>query len=173
MKIFVLLLFTLILGGLSGSILASPSHMITPSTCDNPTESIAISTVQTGLAYNTTELKVSKNTCVTLTFINLQMMEHDFVIDADTNNNFEMVHLHLSDDTDGVNGGNYIQMNVSTPNTDITYEFYCSMVGHRPTMHGNFVVGSGSPSSTPGFELAGIFLSLVTIVSVIKFRKKN
>lgn len=179
-SIFTFLLVALTLISTSNNVLATTYHVANTThempvdQCTTPTEFRAISTTETGLLYNASEMRVPKDTCVQITFVNLQDMSHDFVIDEDVNNSFGMVHIHVMNSTAGMNGSNHMSMNVLTPNADITYEFYCSMPGHRTTMYGNFIVGDGSPSaSSPGFELISLFLSVVTILTVVRIRKRN
>lgn len=182
-KIFVFLFLALTIGSLSGNVLANTNHIENINytrpvdQCTNPTEFRAISTVALGLQYNTTVMKVPKNTCVKITFVNLQVIAHDFMINADTNSNhsFGGAYIYLASDTAGVNGGNYLSQNVLTPNTNITYRFYCNMTGHSASMSGDFIVGSGSPASalSPGFEFIAVFSSLVTFVTIIRIRKRK
>ena len=138
------------------------THAQTPPTagteCSNATEFVTI-TSGPGIKFDKTSISVAKDTCVQITLVNADTMVHDFTIDGvggDTG--IEQVYI-LTDI------GVTASFNVTTPNTDVTFEFYCWQPGHKAAgMVGDFVVGEGSPESdSPAF---GIWITLGAFLSV-------
>ena len=171
-QIFSIIMILVTLSSIGNSSIAKIDHEVPIDDCSDVKVYRAISTTEDTIAYNTTEIKVPKNTCVQLTFVNLQTIEHDFVINADPDHNFNMVHMHLANNTAGHMGSNFIKMNITTPNVDITYKFYCSIAGHNKTMIGDFIVGSGAPP--PSFELlTGVFVVAIVIIGIVIYAVKR
>ncbi len=136
--------------------------------CSNPTEFRTIKAIPTQ-KYDTSEIEVSKDTCVSITFVNEDTMTHDFAIDGVSGEN-GIEEVYILTVFGEVNTGSF---NVSTPNTDVTFEFYCWQTGHKAAgMFGDFVVGEGSSESdSPGFGLwmaLGAFLSIALVIPRIR-----
>ncbi|MCE7734108.1 MAG: hypothetical protein GPJ54_04460 [Candidatus Heimdallarchaeota archaeon] len=134
--------------------------------CSDATTEIIIKS-QAGLKFDKSKIEVPRATCVKITLINEDTMEHDFTIDGKTGDSgIEEVYIPLL-------GGEEGSFNVTTPDADVTFDFYCSVPGHRTAgMEGSFVVGEGSPEDdSPGFGLwlsIGAFLALVALVPRIR-----
>lgn len=166
------LIFLIIPGILTVQGVPVQDHHAAKEHCDNATEFVTISTTADTAAFDKAELKVSKNTCVQVKFINLQTSEHDFSIDHDETNSFEEVHIHMANNTAGHMGANFKTFNVSTPDLDITYDFYCSVLGHREAgMEGKFIIGAGT-ASTPGFEMFIVLAGFFSIGTIIALKRK-
>ncbi|MHA2104077.1 MAG: Loki-CTERM sorting domain-containing protein [Candidatus Hodarchaeales archaeon] len=166
------LIFLIIPGVLAVQGSPVQDHHAADQHCDNATEFVTVSTTADTLAYDPTEIKVSKNTCVQIKFANTQTQPHDFSIDHDEGNEFEEVHMHLDNNTAGHMGDNFLAFNVSTPDLDITYDFYCSVVGHRDAgMEGKLVVGDGTPAA-PGFEIFAVLVGFFTIGTVVVLKRR-
>jgi uncharacterized cupredoxin-like copper-binding protein len=141
--------------------------------CDNATEFVTVSTTADTLAFDPTEIKVSKNTCVQIKFANTQTVEHDFSVEHDDANEFEEVHMHLANNTAGHMAGNFKTFNVSTPDLDITYDFFCSVVGHRDAgMEGKLVIGDGT-AVAPGFEMFVVLVGFFSIGTVVVLKRRK
>jgi len=70
--------------------------------CDTPTQQVMINTHSTDIAFDKTEIKVEKGTCVMFMFKNTQDGEHDFTILR--TNGSEWSHLHLDNSLDNTTG---------------------------------------------------------------------
>lgn len=144
--------------------------------CDNPTTEVTI-TGGSGdqIIYDKNEYKVPKATCVELIFINLSPTEHDVSID-EHHGEFEEVHIHLANNTDGHDADGVKSMHILTPDEDTEFNIYCSVVGHQAAgMEAVLIVGEGNPedeSFLPGFEFLGLFLAMSSLVMIYK-RKNN
>ncbi len=112
--------------------------------CSTPTEFVTIKAIPS-VKYDTSIITVSKNTCVSINFVNEDVLTHDFTIDGVSGENgIEQVYIHLEF---GVSSSE--SFNVTTPNTDVTFEFYCWQVGHKAAgMVGDFIVGAGTISES-------------------------
>lgn len=136
--------------------------------CSNATEFVTIKAIPT-TKYDTSKIIVSKDTCVSITLINEDAVTHDFAIDGVSGEN-GIQEVYILTEFGGATTGSF---NVTTPNTDVTFEFYCWQSGHKASgMVGDFVVGEGSPESdSPGFGLwmaLGAFLSLALLIPRIR-----
>ncbi|MHA2099973.1 MAG: hypothetical protein ACW99A_14945 [Candidatus Kariarchaeaceae archaeon] len=144
--------------------------------CVTPTEEITITVGEnSGLAYDKNEYKVSKNTCVEVTFVNAAIIEHDVSID-EVHEEFETAHIHLANNTDGHDGDGHKTLHIQTPDKDTEYEIYCSVPGHKTGgMVAKLIVGEGNPDddSLPGFGLFTAFAVFITLVILQKRQKLN
>ncbi|MHA1982884.1 MAG: hypothetical protein ACW967_00940 [Candidatus Hodarchaeales archaeon] len=114
----------LMVGAFNGNNSSQAEHMTEFPTmeCDNPTaaNSFVVGAVEseTETLFNVTELRLPKNTCIKLTFVNPNDIEHDFTIliddhddttddddDPSTNIDVEWVHMDaiFSDEDQGLN----------------------------------------------------------------------
>ena len=162
-----------------------------PEHCSNATEEKVVGMV-TGDKFNVSEIKVSKGECFTIVIQNTDATEeHDFVIDEVGGGNHSVVDADLSgpniDHVDfdsatpttnygwGANGIN--KFNVSAPNVDATFTYYCDVPGHKENgMLGKLIVGNGGSKSSPGFEafsmLFGIFAAASAVMVLRKMKKR-
>ncbi|MFV2016292.1 MAG: plastocyanin/azurin family copper-binding protein [Candidatus Heimdallarchaeota archaeon] len=111
--------------------------------CSNPTTEVEIR-VLAGIRYNINEIIVPKATCVKITLVNEDPdIGHDFTIDGTTGDSgIEQVYISAAGGTTG-------SVNVTTPDADVTFDFYCSIQGHRAAgMDGSFIVGEGISLTT-------------------------
>ncbi len=141
----------------------------TESDCNNPTKDITISADKTGFKFDKTELTVPRGVCVQLTFTNLGLIEHDFVID-----NFDFTSgkatLYILLIYDGSK-----TLNFTTPDLDKTYKFFCAFPGHeKGGMKGKLIVGEGSAEEdAPGFGLIFAFSALFAMtIAITRFKRK-
>jgi hypothetical protein len=90
------------------------------------------------------EIQVPKSTCVKIVLINEDPdIPHDFSIDPKSGEN-GMEGIYIP-----VNGAETNSFNVTTPDIDVTFDFYCSIVGHRAAgEEGAFIVGEDVPHSS-------------------------
>ena len=175
----------------TGVFLVSMSFVSTPTVvhaadrpqCTSPTAFVDIGAAASGddqdVSFNVTKLEVPKNTCVGIRMRNSAPTQvHDIVVEPNDGDGFTGVDMDVDNSTatypvglgPGVN-----QFNVTTPDKDVTYEFFCEQPGHKDAgMVGDFIVGKGSPAA-PGFELPVVLVSLVfvTIVATTWKRKRN
>ena len=183
---FLLSLFPIIFHGTAGNI-----SEITDATCDSPTEDYVVGVVLGKFEYNVSDLHLSKNTCVSLTFVNQNDVNHSLVIWDE--NNQEWASLWAINSVDqGIATHSY-----RTPDQDVTYIAFCKIPGHKELgMKFNVYIGTGTPSTnsdesgtsssgklqnetatseksintTPGFEL-GILLIFIALPYVKEKRK--
>lgn len=146
--------------------------------CDTPTQTIDISTVDgTDLKFDKTELKATKGACVMIRFFNVKAFEHDFTLEKEDGT--QWTHLHLDNSLDNETGPaqGMRMVHLQMPDEDKTFEFYCSVNGHKAAgMKGNFVVGEGSPSEddSPAFGLITAFAGLIALMAIAPIlRRKN
>jgi len=135
--------------------------------CSDPTTEVTIK-AQTGVQFEKDKIEVPRATCVKITFVNDDPdILHDFLIDGKSGDSgIEEVFIEAA-------GGTTASFNVTTPDADVTFDYYCSVQGHRAAgMEGSFVVGAGSPEDdSPGFGLwlsLAAFLGLVVLVPRIR-----
>lgn len=135
--------------------------------CSDATTEVIIK-AQLGIKFDKNKIEVPKATCVKITIINEDPdLEHDITIDGKSGDSgIETVYIPVL----GVETNSF---NVTTPNADVTFDFYCSVQGHRTAgMEGSFVVGEGSAEDdSPGFGLwlsIGAFLALVAVIPRIR-----
>ncbi|MHA2253233.1 MAG: plastocyanin/azurin family copper-binding protein [Candidatus Kariarchaeaceae archaeon] len=170
-KVLTITTFLLFLGLFISSmavtqVAAQEDHHDDDSHCDTPTEFVEITADAADLKFDKDELKVSRNTCVQLTFTNLNpLVEHDFTVDhVEGTDGIEKIHVHLANNQDGHMGDGVAKFNFTTPDADKTFRFYCSIPGHESSMKGDLIVGEGSEEEdAPGF---GVFIALSTILAV-------
>ncbi|OLS28833.1 MAG: hypothetical protein HeimC2_04340 [Candidatus Heimdallarchaeota archaeon LC_2] len=132
------------------------------SECSNATEFVTI-TSGPGLKFDKSSISVTKDTCVQITLVNADTMLHDFAID-DVSGDNGINQVYVAADI-----GVTASFNVTTPNTDVTFQFYCWQPGHKAAgMVGDFIVGEGSPESdSPAFGFwitLGAFLSIAILI---------
>ena len=141
-----------------------------PNQCLTATAHVYIAAASdNSLAYNESSLEVPKATCVAITFENSAGIEHTFTIDASSMYNTTLFNIGLMPGTNATS--NYL-----TPNTDVTFQYYCEVPGHRAGgMYGSLIIGKGSPkSNSPGFEIIPVFVGLIVItLSISYYRKKK
>ena len=137
--------------------------------CNIPTLTLHISCDSNSFAYNVTSINAPKNTCVTIIYSNPSTVAHTFTIDSVASDNVSYFNIYL-------NPGVSATANFITPNLDKTYQFYCSVPGHKAAGEvGNLIVGLGSPSSsqtstdvsiipTSDFPMFTIFLAIPFLV---------
>ncbi|MHA2027804.1 MAG: cupredoxin domain-containing protein [Candidatus Kariarchaeaceae archaeon] len=170
-------LFIVILMNSIPTSVAQEDHHDADSDCHDATEFITIEAHASEVSYNKDDLTVSKNTCVQITFMNKNpLVEHDFTIDDFGGPHTDRIHIHLDNSTDGHMGMGMKSINVTTPDVDKTFKFYCTVLGHEPTMNGNLIVGEGSSEddSLPGFEFLILLSSMaVLILPAKKLRNKK
>jgi uncharacterized cupredoxin-like copper-binding protein len=151
---------------------ASSSGADSVDACTNPTQTVELVADPSNdgsLKYDKTELRLDKNACVKIKFINKSLTtDHDLTVDA--SDDFDGVYLWLLNNTDGVDGGDYKEVNVQTPDADITLEFYCQVTGHSATMFGDFIIGEGG--SLPGFSLGLALISLLGLAAIPIIRRR-
>ncbi|MFW9929960.1 MAG: plastocyanin/azurin family copper-binding protein, partial [Candidatus Thorarchaeota archaeon] len=148
--------------------------------CANPTEVIGIEAGTQAepdkVAFNTTELHASKNTCVQLRYKNWSSTTiHDFVIEEHEDSGFEGMDFDVDNNTVEFGyGPGWNAYNFTTPNKDVTLTFFCEQPGHQDLgMEGKLIVGEGSPASSPGFELPIFLASFVVVATVITTIRKR
>ncbi|MCE7737121.1 MAG: hypothetical protein GPJ54_19700 [Candidatus Heimdallarchaeota archaeon] len=112
--------------------------------CSNPTVMLTIESL-TGLKFNLNNIQVPKASCVQITLVNKDPdIEHDFTIDGNSGpTGIETVYIP-------VGHGETNKFNVTTPDADLVFDYYCSIPGHRAAgEEGDFIVGEIlSPTST-------------------------
>ena len=157
--------------------------------CNNADKEVVVGVVIGQTKYNVTEINVNKGECFTIVFQNLDSsMEHDLVIDkvgGSANQSVLDADLskaqinHVDFDSAGPTvdygwGPNGIdKFNVSAPNVDATFTYYCDVPGHRAGgMEGKLIVGNGG-GSAPGFSFLPLFAGFVAIVAVTKIYKRK
>lgn len=128
--------------------------------CSTPTLEVTIKS-QPGLKFDKDKIEVPRATCVKITLINEDLdIEHDFTVDGKSGDSgIEEVYIPVT-------GGVTASFNVTTPDADVTFDFYCSVQGHRAAgMEGSFVVGEGSDEDdTPAF---GFWLSITAFLALV------
>ena len=110
--------------------------------CSDPTIEVEIRSLA-GIRFDLNQIQVPKATCVKITLINENPdIEHDFTIDGITGNiGIEEVYIPVTPSTTN-------SFNVTTPDADVTLNFYCSVPGHRAAgEEGDFIVGEGTPEA--------------------------
>ena len=158
--VFIALFFGIAMTFTATSVNAVP---VAGTECSDATTEVIIK-AQTGIKFDKDKIEVPKATCVKITIINDDLdLEHDITIEG---GDIETVYIPVL-------GGETDSFNVTTPDADVTYDFWCSVQGHRVAgMEGSFIVGEGSPEDdSPGFGLwlsIGAFLALVAIVPRIR-----
>ncbi len=135
--------------------------------CSTPTQFITI-TAGPGIKYDKDKLEVDRATCVQITLINKDSAIHDFTIDIVAGDEgIASVYIYVDLGETGT-------FNVTTPDIDKTFTFYCWQPGHRAAgMEGKFIVGKGSSEDdAPSF---GFWITFVTFMStgVIISRKRR
>ena len=167
-KVFTLVLIALFLGiAMTFTATTVRATPVAGKECINPTTEITIKAI-ISMKFDTGKIEVPRATCVKITIINEDSTLHDFTIDGKAGDSgIEEVYIPVAD-------GQTNSFNVTTPDVDITFDFYCSVPGHRAAgMEGSFVVGEGSSDEdSPGFGLwlsIGAFLILIAIVP--RYRK--
>ncbi|MHA2032556.1 MAG: plastocyanin/azurin family copper-binding protein [Candidatus Kariarchaeaceae archaeon] len=136
--------------------------------CSEPTHEVTIRALL-GTRFNTDKIEVPRNTCVKITIVNEDPdIPHDISIDPVSGVD-GIVGVYVP-----VNGGETASFNVTTPDIDVTFDFYCSVVGHRAKgMEGDFVVGAGSSEDdSPGFGLWIAFTAFLASATLIKRKRK-
>ncbi len=143
-----------------------------PNDCDDPTQFVTIKADKVKIAFDLKEIKVDKDTCVQLTFVNLSpATPHDFSVDADADSGFPEVYVYIENNVGGINGTDTKTINFKTPNVDVTLEYYCSITGHRDGgMYGDLIIGNGTEA--PGFEISFAILALGALVAIPMLRKR-
>lgn len=174
-KLLISITLLLFLGLLLNSMLipaVSAAHSYgneTTSDCDTPTEKITISAHKTGFSFDKTELTVSRGVCIQLTFTNIAILEHDFVIDNfDFTSGKDTLYILLNSEGSKT-------LNFTTPDLDKTYKFFCAVPGHeKGGMKGKLIVGEGSEEDdAPGFGLLFAFFALFAMTATItRFKRK-
>ncbi len=172
-RIFVMLM---IFSFMTSNVIAQEDHEETDAVCDTPTQFIEITGDKDNkgaLAFDKDTLNVDKDTCVQITFTNMaSVIEHDFTVDEDADNGFHGVHVHIANNTAGINNTSSKTALFKTPAVDITYEFYCSVQGHKGAgMVGDLIVGDGSKA--PGFELTLAITAILAMIAIPQLRKRN
>ncbi|MCE7733988.1 MAG: hypothetical protein GPJ54_03860 [Candidatus Heimdallarchaeota archaeon] len=168
-KVFTLVLITLFIG-IAVTFTATTVHAVpvAGTECDDPTTEVTIR-AQTGIQFEKNKIEVPRATCVKITLINEDAdLNHDFTINGKTGDNgIEEVYIL-------VNGGETNSFNVTTPDADVTFDFYCSVPGHRSSgMEGSFVVGEGSSEDdSPGFSVWLSFTAFLASVILIRRIRK-
>lgn len=152
---------------------ASSSGSNSVDACTDPTQTVEIVADPSNdgsLKYDKTEITLDKNACVKIRFVNKSITtDHDLTVDAGSD--FDGVYLWLKNNTDGVDGGDYVEVNVQTPDADVTLEFYCQVSGHREAgMFGDFIIGEGG--SLPGFSFGLALVSLLGLAAVPIIRRR-
>lgn len=157
--------------------------------CNNADKEVVVGVVIDHLEYNVTKINVDKGECFTIVFQNLDpSVEHDFVIDKVGGDQNNLTKLdadltkaqinHVDFDSAGPTtdygwGANGIdKFNVSAPQVDATFKYYCDVPGHSGTMHGELIVGTGG-GSAPGFEMVPLFFGLFAVVGAVKIYNKR
>lgn len=146
--------------------------------CDSPSQQVMIDTHSTDLAFDKTEIKVTKGACVMFMFKNTQDAEHDFTILKE--NGDEWTHLHLDSSTDNTTGPSpgLRMIHLQMPDDDITFSYLCTVTGHETAgMKGKLIVGEGSPDSDdgflPGFGLISAFAGIIGLVLLNTILKRK
>ena len=113
--------------------------------CDTPSETVIISSHTAEIRYDKTELFVPKKTCFLLVYKNLGEIEHDFTLEREDGSEWASIHLdNALDNSTGPTPG-LREVNLFTPDIDRTYDFYCSVPGHRAAgEQGELIVGEGT-----------------------------
>ena len=140
--------------------------------CTTPTLTFYISSDSNSFAYNVTSLQAPKNMCVAIIYSNPSTVAHTFTIDSVASDNVSYFNIYLIP-------GVIETANFLTPNLDKTYQFYCSVPGHKAAGEvGNLIVGVGSPSSsqsnqtvanivpTSDFPMFTIFLAIPFLIFI-------
>ena len=165
--------FVVLMFASASSTQASSSGANSVDACTDPTQTVEIVADPSNdgsLKYDKTELTLDKNACVKIKFINKSLTtDHDVTVDAGSD--FDGVYLWLKNNTDGVDGVDYVEVNVQTPDADVTLEFYCQVSGHKEAgMFGDFIIGEGG--SLPGFSFGLVFLSLLGLAAIPIIRRR-
>ena len=136
------------------------------STCSEPDKMVPITTHASDLSFNTTEIQVEKGSCVMFMFMNMQDIEHDFVLN-NADGTEELFGLHLLNSTSGMKSVMY-QM----PDEDTELPFWCTVAGHKEQgMEGVVIVGNGN-SVLPGFEFVYVFAAFAISIPILRrFRR--
>lgn len=154
--------------------------------CDTPVGNAYEISVKDGEAlFDVTELKFPKNTCVEVVFRNPNNDKHDFTVKyegerwlhMDANNDpaedhigpFGAIQNLTTAEQQGVGIATHYWM---TPDEDITLEGFCEVPGHKVAgMLFDVIIGSGTPASSPGFELPLVLFGLISVAYVAKTKR--
>lgn len=163
---FFIMVFIFMVSSIGTVTAANPTYETSTSNqCSTPTENLFISADKSSITYNTSTLTASKNTCVAIDFTNPSSLDHTFSIDAISSDNVTYFNIFVKAGTNGTS-------NFLTPNVDVTLKYYCQVPGHEQDgMYGSLIVGKGSSTSSPGFELPIVIVSMFAVVAIVKFYK--
>lgn len=170
------LLFSVLLLSNSAVVAQDEHHEEGEEQCSNPTQTVEIVAdpdADGSLKYDKTEINLDRNACVKIIFKNKAVVTaHDFTTDAVTDDGFEGIHVHMENNTDGHEGSDTKEFHLQTPDLDVTYKFYCSVLGHEEAgMVGDMIIGEGS--SLPGFTLSFALIPLLFLALVPIIRRKS
>jgi len=147
----------------------------TPDQCTTPDKVVNMSAINTsggGLAFDPSQIKVAKNSCLQLRLLNPTNDDHDFdVRKAENNGLIEDAHREFP----ATSGITNVTINLQMPDQDANIVFFCGVTGHRQAgMVGNIIVGAGasSTSSSPGFTFWGASITLFAIAAIPVLRKR-
>jgi uncharacterized cupredoxin-like copper-binding protein len=136
--------------------------------CHDPTETVMINTHEGDLAFDKSEIKVTKGACVMFMFMNTQDQPHDFTIIKEDGHEWAHLHLDNSVDNSSGQGEGRRMIHLQMPDEDITLKYVCTVSGHEAAgMKGELVVGEGSPEEDegllPGF---GVYTTIITLFAL-------
>ncbi|OLS21763.1 MAG: hypothetical protein HeimC3_33940 [Candidatus Heimdallarchaeota archaeon LC_3] len=144
--------------------------------CTSPTEEITVLALQNEdgtLSYDKEEYQVSKGACVEITIKNSNDILHDFTIEEDHDHNFDGFHVAIANRT-AINGTDSYSVHIQFPESDLAYDLWCTVAGHRVAgMEAKIIIGN-PPSTVPGlgFDLGIILFGIFSISMIIILRKK-
>lgn len=129
-------------------------------------------------AYNVTSISLEKNTQYTIIFEifeedgfhNLIIDQDNDVSDINTDDNGDK-HIGIASTATGLGGETVWSSTWTTPDEDITITYFCGIPGHFSSgMKGVFIIGEGSSTSAPGFE---VFFLLISVFGLALLKKRN
>ncbi|MHA2366098.1 MAG: plastocyanin/azurin family copper-binding protein [Candidatus Hodarchaeales archaeon] len=142
--------------------------------CSTPSEELTITAIQNedgSLAYDKQEYKISRGACVEITFKNPYDILHDFSLEEDHEKDFDGFHIAIANKT-AINGTDSTSVHIQFPDSDITYDFWCTVISHREAgMESKLIIGKGT-TTAPGFEFMIVLLGLFITTIVFYLKRK-
>ncbi len=140
--------------------------------CANPTQTLHVGVVSGQLKFNVSKIEVAKGACLQVFFKNPDNVQHDFTVKCNTtlsNGTVQTIELIHMDTPSAMTVNHTWQM----PNLDMKVPFFCEVPGHRAAgMVGDFILGTPTNSSSPGFEFSTMLLGFTALLVAIPVLRK-